>query len=81
MLVNIDGPEIESFKPHKSIGYWYKHSTSKHTDRKAHAKEPAHGNMPHEKSAPKPKQTKLNKIEQNMVTQMPYKTKTAQYFL
>ena len=39
MLVNIDGPEIESFKPHKTINYWYKHSTSKNRDRKTRAKQ------------------------------------------
>ena len=60
MLVNIDGPEIESFEPYESIDYWYKRSTSKHRDEKAHAKRPAHGNTPHEKPGPKPKQTKLN---------------------
>ena len=60
MLVNIDGPEIQSFKPHESIGYWYKRSTSKHRDGKACAKRPAHGNMPHEKPGPKPMQTKLS---------------------
>ena len=38
MLVNIDGPEIESFKPHKTINYWYKHSTSKNKDGKTRAK-------------------------------------------
>ena len=55
MLVNIDGPEIECFKPHK-----YKRSTSKHRDGKTRAKCPAHGNMPQEKPGPKPKQTKFN---------------------
>ena len=54
MLVNIDGPEIESFKPQESIDYWYKRSKCKHRDRKAH------GNMPHEKPESKPMQTKLN---------------------
>ena len=24
MLVNFEGPEIESFEPHESIDYWYK---------------------------------------------------------
>ena len=60
MLVNIDRPKIESFKPQKSINYWYKHSSSKHRDGKAHAKQPAHGNKPQKKPGPKPKQTKLN---------------------
>ena len=60
MLVNIDGPEIESFEPHESIDYWFKRSTSKYTDGKARAKRLAHGNTSHEKPEPKPKQTKLN---------------------
>ena len=60
MLVSIDRPEIQSFKPHKSIDYWYKRSTSKHRDGKALAKQPAYENTPNEKSGPKPKQTKLN---------------------
>ena len=60
MLVNIDGPEIKSFEPHKSISYWYKHSMSNYRDGKACAKRPAHGSKPHEKPGPKPKQTKLN---------------------
>ena len=55
MLVNIDGPEIESFEPHKSISYWYKHSMSNYRDGKACAKRPAHGSKPHEKPGPKPK--------------------------
>ena len=42
MLINIDGPEIERFKPNESINYWYKRSTSKHSDGKASAKQPAH---------------------------------------
>ena len=53
MLVNIDGLEIKSFEPHKSIYYWYKCATSKHRDWKACAKRPTHGNMPHEKPGPK----------------------------
>ena len=69
MLVNIDKPEIESFKPHESINHWYKRSTSKHREGKAQAKQPAHGNRPHEKPGPKLKQTLW-----------PYKTKTVQYF-
>ena len=60
MPVNIDGLEIESFEPHKSIDYWYKRGTSKHRDEKARAKRPAHGNTPHEKPGPKTKQRKLN---------------------
>ena len=60
MLVNIDGPEIESFETHKSIDYCYKRSTFKHRDGKAHAKRPAYGNTMHEKPGQKPKQTKLN---------------------
>ena len=60
MLVNIDRLKIESLKPQESIDYWYKHSISKHRDRKAHAKRPVHGNTLHEKPGPKPKQTKLN---------------------
>ena len=60
MLVNIDRPKIQSFEPQKSINYWYKHSSSKQRDGKAHAKQPAHGNKPQKKPGPKPKQTKLN---------------------
>ena len=60
MLVNIDGPEIASFKRYESIDYWYKRSTSKHRDEKARAKRPAHGNKMHEKPETKPKQTKFN---------------------
>ena len=59
MLVNIDEPKIESFEPQKSINYWYKHSSSKHRDGKAHAKQPVHGNKPQKKPGPKPKQTKF----------------------
>ena len=60
MLINIDGPEIESFKPHESINCWYKRSKSKHRDEKARAKRVSHGKTLHEKPGPKPKQTKLN---------------------
>ena len=60
MLINIDGPEIERFKPNESINYWYKRSTSKHSDGKACAKQPAHWNTPNENLLPKPKQTKSN---------------------
>ena len=60
MLINIDGPEIESFFPHKSIDYWYKRSSSKHRDGTFCAKRPAHGNKPHKKPGPKSKQRKLN---------------------
>ena len=54
MLVNIDGPEIESFEPHKSIDYCYKRSTFKHRDWKARAKRPAYGNTMHEKPGKSP---------------------------
>ena len=40
---------MESFKPHKSVDYWYKRSTSKYRDGKAHTKQPAYRSMPHEK--------------------------------
>ena len=60
MHVNIDRPEMESFKPHKSVDYWYKRSTSKYRDGKAHTRQPAYGSMPHGKPGPKPKQTILN---------------------
>ena len=60
ILVNIDRPETDSFEPHKSIDYWYKQSTSKHRDGKVRAKQHTHGNTPHKKPGPKPKQTKLN---------------------
>ena len=63
MLVNIDGPQIESFEPYKSIDYWYKCILSKQRDGKARAKQPAHGNKPCEKPGPKPKQTKLNSVD------------------
>ena len=62
MLVNIDGPEIESFKPHKSINYWYKCSTSKHRDGQAHAKRPACGNTLNEKPGPKTAQYFLQDV-------------------
>ena len=62
MLVNIDRLEIQSFKPHESIDYWYKCGTSKHRDGKARA----HGNTWHVKPGLKPKQTKLtNRLRQD----------------
>lgn len=60
MLINIDGPEIESFEPQDSIDYWYNRSISKNSEGKARAKRPAHGDKPHAKPGPKPKQSKLN---------------------
>ena len=55
MLVNIDGPEIESFESHESIDYCYKRSTFRHRDGKVRAKRPAYGNTIHKKPGQKPK--------------------------
>ena len=46
MLVNIDRLEIESFKLHKSIDYWYERSTSKHRDGKTRGKQVQDSKVP-----------------------------------